>query len=416
MTKRYRKKITVVLSLVLPVILLFAILNCFTTYVFYEDYKYKMNLMTEIAAKEEFSGLDAVSELLKDKDIETNEQGRRLLEQYGYWGNKGNAFYSQFRHQVMVTGAVSTVICVLLLTFLLYWKKKEDACHQKILDQLEEILIRFRENKFDDLLKTENHAELEKLNDQLEAIGHHIQLLKEEARAEKESTKEMVSDISHQLKTPVAALDICFSVLMQNDLSATEQEEFRIRCRSALDGLETLLQSLLEISKLETGLIQLDQKTLPIMDTIISAVNRTYPKAAEKGIELIFDCNESLEHCALMQDKHWLGEAIINVLDNAIKYSPEHSKITIRLQKRTGFVRIEIDDQGIGIPQSEYHKIFQRFYRGTAPEVREKSGTGIGLYLSRQIIEQHGGTITVASGKVRKGSTFLIQLPENGLS
>ena len=107
-TKRYRKKITVVLSLALPVMLSFAILNCFTTYVFYEDYKYKMNLMTEIAAKEEFSGLDAVSELLKDKDIETNEQGRRLLEQYGYWGNKGNVFYSQFRHQVMVTGAVST--------------------------------------------------------------------------------------------------------------------------------------------------------------------------------------------------------------------------------------------------------------------------------------------------------------------
>ena len=415
-TKRYRKKITVVLSLVLPVILLFAILNCFTTYVFYEDYKYKMNLMTEIAAKEEFSGLDAVSELLKDKDIETNEQGRRLLEQYGYWGNKGNAFYSQFRHQVMVTGAVSTVICVLLLTFLLYWKKKEEADNQKILEQLEEILIRFRENKFDDLLKTENHAELEKLNDQLEAIGHHIQLLKEEAREEKESTKEMVSDISHQLKTPVAALDTCFSILLRNNLSETEQQEFRIRCRSALDGLETLLQSLLEISKLETGLIQLDQKTLPIMDTIISAVNRTYPKAAEKGIELIFDCDESLEHCALMQDKRWLGEAIINVLDNAIKYSPEHSKITTRLQKRTGFVRIEIEDQGIGIPQSEYHKIFQRFYRGTAPEVREKSGTGIGLYLSRQIIEQHGGTITVASGKVRKGSTFLIQLPENGLS
>ena len=91
-TKRYRKKITVVLSLVLPVIVLFAILNCFTTYVFYEDYKYKMNLMTEIAAKEEFSGLDAVSELLKDKDIETNEQGRRLLEQYGYWGIKGMHF------------------------------------------------------------------------------------------------------------------------------------------------------------------------------------------------------------------------------------------------------------------------------------------------------------------------------------
>ena len=377
-TKRYRKKITVVLSLVLPVILLFAILNCFTTYVFYEDYKYKMNLMTEIAAKEEFSGLDAVSELLKDKDIETNEQGRRLLEQYGYWGNKGNAFYSQFRHQVMVTGAVSTVICVLLLTFLLYWKKKEGACHQKILDQLEEILIRFRENKFDDLLKTENHAELEKLNDQLEAIGHHIQLLKEEAREEKESTKEMVSDISHQLKTPVAALDTCFSVLMQNDLSATEQEEFRIRCRSALDGLETLLQSLLEISKMETGLIQINKKKLPLMDTVISAVNCTYPKADEKEIEFVFDYAKELETCMVMQDKRWLGEAVINVLDNAIKYSPDGSKIFIRLQKRNDLVRMEIEDQGIGIPQNEYHKIFQRFYRGSSRKVMEKSGTGIG--------------------------------------
>ncbi len=148
-------------------------------------------------------------------------------------------------------------------------EEKEDACHQKILDQLEEILIRFRENKFDDLLKTENHAELEKLNDQLEAIGHHIQLIKEEARAEKENTKEMVSDISHQLKTPVAALDTCFSVLMQNDLSATEQEEFRtIRCRSAPDGLETLLQSLLEISKMETGLIQINKKKLPLIDPV----------------------------------------------------------------------------------------------------------------------------------------------------
>ena len=103
----------------------------------------------------------------------------------------------------------------------------------------------------------------------------------------------MVSDISHQLKTPVAALDTCFSILLRNNLSQTEQQEFRIRCRSALDGLETLLQSLLEISKMETGLIQINKKKLPLMDTVISAVNCTYPKADEKEIEFIFDYAKS---------------------------------------------------------------------------------------------------------------------------
>ena len=114
---------------------------------------------------------------------------------------------------------------MLLLTFLFYWKKKEDACHQEILDQLEEILIRFRENKFDPLLKTENPAELEKLNDQLEAIGHHIQLLKEEAREEKESTKEMVSDISHQLKMCIR--DRILGVSRPTIYNLLKKKEFR---------------------------------------------------------------------------------------------------------------------------------------------------------------------------------------------
>ena len=403
-TKRYRKKITVVLSLVLPVILLFAILNCFTTYVFYEDYKYKMNLMTEIAAKEEFSGLDAVSELLKDKDIETNEQGRRLLEQYGYWGNKGNAFYMQFRHQVMVTGAVSTVICVLLLTFLLYWKKKEDACHQKILDQLEEILIRFRENKFDDLLKAENHAELEKLNDQLEAIGHHIQLIKEEARAEKENTKEMVSDISHQLKTPMAALKTCFYMYLDAS-DADEKTEFLKRSETQLEKLEQLIASLMNISRLETAMISLTKESILLSDLLVDAVNGVYEKARRKSIEISV---QETENITLHLDKHWTSEAVINVLDNAVKYSPQNSHITISIEKQHFYTLVKITDEGIGISQSEYNKIFQRFYRSNHSYVKKTEGSGVGLYLTRMILERQGGLIRVESVP-EKGSTFILQ-------
>ena len=157
----------------------------------------------------------------------------------------------------------------------------------------------------------------------------------------------------------------------------------------------------------------MNKKKLPLIDTVISAVNRTYPKADEKEIEFVFDYEKELETCTIMQDKRWLGEAVINVLDNAVKYSPGGSKIFIRLQKRNDLVRMEIEDQGIGIPQNEYHN-FSTILQRSSREVMEKSGTGIGLFLSREIIEKHAGTITVTSGKKKKGSTFVIQLPYVG--
>ena len=119
-----------------------------------------------------------------------------------------------------------------------------------------------------------------------------------------------------------------------------------------------------------------------------------------------------------MQDKKWLSEAIINVLDNAIKYSPDNSEIFVYLQKRNGFIRIEIKDNGIGIPKEEYHKIFQRFFRGKMNAVSNENGSGIGLFLTRKIIENHNGTITESSNLGNNknnncGSTFVIQLPES---
>ena len=120
-----------------------------------------------------------------------------------------------------------------------------------------------------------------------------------------------------------------------------------------------------------------------------------------------------------MLDKKWLTEALINVLDNAIKYSPRGSNIDIKLHRRNMILRIEIEDQGIGIPSEEYHKVFQRFFRGTIQQVKDENGSGIGLYLARKIIEEHNGTISVSSNWNRvlstenkyPGSTFLIQLP-----
>ena len=102
---------------------------------------------------------------------------------------------------------------------------------------------------------------------------------------------------------------------------------------------------------------------------------------------------------------------MINLLENAIKYSDDNTKIEIRIRKRVSFLRIEMEDEGIGIPKEEYNRIFQRFYRGNSPRVRKESGSGVGLYLTREIITKHNGTIRVSAGKYGSGTLFIIQLP-----
>ena len=115
MTKRHRKKWVDVLSLVLPVLLFFAVLNCFTTYLYYQDYQCKMDILTEVAAGPETTGMDVAAGWLKGNDHQANEQGKQLLEQYGYWENKGTSFYVRFRQNIMITGCTSAVLCLSLL-------------------------------------------------------------------------------------------------------------------------------------------------------------------------------------------------------------------------------------------------------------------------------------------------------------
>jgi signal transduction histidine kinase len=121
---------------------------------------------------------------------------------------------------------------------------------------------------------------------------------------------------------------------------------------------------------------------------------------------------EEIRQLSLPHDPGWLSEALINILENGVKYSPSGSQMQIITRQRSTCLRIEIADEGIGIPREEQGKIFQRFYRGSSPLVKEVSGSGVGLYLSREIIRKHGGTITVKSDNGRTmGSTFVIQLP-----
>lgn len=385
----------------------------------YKNYQSQIEIVAAIIEDTDESNIDTAIKVLKEDNIKTPARGYETLNNYGYLEHNNNVLFNNFINQSIFSVASTFMIFAALMLVLYLWQNAVRKNEASVLLNVEQNLIRFRENNMKVLEIGKGTKEQLKIEHELESLGSQLQLLREEARQEKEGTKELVADISHQLKTPIAALDTSFSILLQENLSVEERTEFSKRCRNALDGLEILLESLLQISRLEAGLIQIKKSQEFLSDIIFTAVNRVYPKASEKDIELSFDCEPSLEKIKIMLDKKWLSEALINVLDNAIKYSPMDSKIDIRLQRRNMILRIEIEDQGIGIPSEEYHKVFQRFFRGTIQEVKEANGSGIGLYLARKVIQGHHGTISVSSNWNRAygtknkypGSTFLIQLP-----
>ena len=220
---------------------------------------------------------------------------------------------------------------------------------------------------------------------------------------EREKLQELVSDISHQTKTPLSNILLYTQLLQEQDIDG-QSRQLVDEIRQQSEKLEFLIQSLVKTSRLETGTFQLAPLKNNIDSVIEAAIEQITPKAKSKQIKIMYS---SQSHTAKFDIK-WTREALFNILDNAVKYSPRNSVIKITVYAYEMFACVSVADQGIGIPEEELPRIFGRFYRGQ--NVREQNGVGIGLYLCRQIIEGQGGYITVES-TVNQGSIFKIFLP-----
>ena len=253
-----------------------------------------------------------------------------------------------------------------------------------------------------------------RLDTLLDSLYNTILIEREKAKDDKLETKSVVTDISHQLKTPLAAIKSTFEIMQNANLNSEEREEIENLMGFQINSLEKLILSLINISRLEGGMIEINLSEGNLFDSILDAVNGVWSKADEKNISIEFDNPEDEQLPKLMRDKKWLTEAFINILDNAVKYSKENTEIHINVLSLNTMIRIEFKDQGIGIPDNEKHKIFQRFYRGNKEEVYRETGSGVGLYLARYIISKHRGTIMVKDNFIdgkKLGSIFVVQLP-----
>lgn len=222
---------------------------------------------------------------------------------------------------------------------------------------------------------------------------------------EKEIIQGFIADMSHQMKTPLSSISMYTDLLIEGNTTLEEQQEFMTRIKSATDSLQWLMDSLIKMSRLEVGAIQLAPVCQGIKQTITNAIENVLAAASKKNIEIMA---ENFDDTPMHHDRRWTQEAIANVLENAIKYSSVGGKIEIALEVMPLYTKIKITDYGIGIDKSEWNMIFKRFYRGAGAKTTE--GAGLGLYLATIIMEKQGGYIMVDSvkGKHTSFSLFIL--------
>ncbi len=360
----------------------------------------------------------AKADTTDQKDEEKIQIRKRLEETYGY-GIAGEVFRRQ------IGGLYGYSLFVAAVLFFLFYgisagKKKRAERYVWDLRKSGEILREFSQGNYqvpeavfekrreeeekEGIKKTGGQIEME-LEELFREHGNYLTMLKERYEKEEIRTKALITDISHQLKTPLSSLRMSHELVESAYLTEEERREFLRQERVEIEKLQKLLDKMMKLSRLEKNMIHLKPEPAGLQDTISEAVSVVYPKAAGKSMEIQVEIKEDI---VLEHDPHWTAEAFVNILDNAVKYAPEHTRILIRAEKLIRYAMVAFQDEGPGIPEEERHRIYQRFYRGTQSEGVE--GVGIGLYLARKILEEEHGSIRVKSG-YPVGSVFYVMLP-----
>ena len=310
----------------------------------------------------------------------------------------------------LVTKNLLVVIYGGLLTIMfLVWGGIFLHYFQKKLMLFTDSLCRTLDDMMDSAVRPEMDYEAEtllaRISHRMERLYNIMQKDRNTVAKEKADLQSLLSDISHQTKTPIANLKMLNETMLTRSLSEEQRQEFLQATGSQLDKLDFLIQAMVKTSRLEVGMITLEKKDAPIEETLVIAINGVLAPIEKKGIELTVDCPEEL---TVPHDIRWTSEALFNLLDNAVKYTPAGGSIHVSVQNWEMYLKIDVTDTGRGIPEQEQAAIFKRFYREEV--VHDVDGIGIGLYLTREIITLQGGYIMVKS-EVGNGSTFSVFLP-----
>ena len=289
---------------------------------------------------------------------------------------------------VLVGGAILAVGCS-------YFKKQNQVMEQAV-SQLQAYL----DGDHNARIECDNEGELYRLFHSINSLAAVLNAHADNELREKEFLKNTISDISHQLKTPLAALNIYNGLLQDEDIEVSSVKEFAGLSEQELDRIETLVQSLLKITRLDAGAIVLEKNTENVADMMRDIELHFAYRARQEKKEIILSGSD---HLSLFCDRDWLNEAIDNIVKNAFDHTESGATIRVAWKELPSGVQIVITDNGCGIHPEDIHHIFKRFYRSRFS--KDKQGIGLGLPLAKAIVEAHNGTIEVDS-ELDIGTTF----------
>ena len=303
---------------------------------------------------------------------------------------------------IFYPAATGLGLAVLLLTLL--WKRRQERRESAFANSVCETLDALMDGREPENYHPYEDSQLSKVQGQLLQYHDRTQAGQRQSEADKQTIQELVSDISHQVKTPIANIRMFTDILRQPELPEEKRKEFLSTLAAQVHKLDFLMQSLIKMSRLEAGTFALHMEDASLYDTIAQAVSGILTAAERKHIQISVDCHsrETVRH-----DPKWTAEALGNLLDNAVKYTPEGGSVHIRVRPWQFYTRVDITDTGIGIPEEHCNDVFKRFYRAQSSAASE--GVGLGLYLARGIITRQRGYITLKS-EVGKGSSFSVFL------
>lgn len=365
----------------------------------------KQNIATLGTITKQYPQLE--SEIIKNytKGYEENyEYSKSILEKYSYNEeiniNKNSAIQNEVKKVHLTIYIAIALFALILIIFLV-------LCYSLLFKKIRRLSVNAEsviEGQYNSVDGDINEGDIGHLTYQINTMSERLSESMQALKNDKLFLKRLITDISHQLKTPLASL-IMFNDILENDKTMPEQDRsrFLLESKKQLDRMEWLIKNMMKMAKLEAGIVEYDKKNALVSDTVKRSIAALELIATEKNVNISVSGDDNIR---VKHDINWTTEALSNIIKNSIEHSKNSSKINISWDENNVFTQIIIKDNGSGISKEELPKIFDRFYKGT--NSCSPTNIGIGLYISKTIIDGQGGAI-YAYSKEGQGAKFIIR-------